>query len=200
MQKLRRGFCTCVWNYIERTFDQQWMQSWSQATLISSSSRWARTKKPKKIRSPQTPYWEAPAKHTIPHLSWLVEFGVLSVGLASGWYQSACQALVGIYHHLHIAAPATKPVVWCAQFEQPGTQVLDPRRRSEIKKIKKIKEWPAAKSSSITHYHIYHLCCGDPKNNTDRWSASTSQLVLFNTPAALHQSIYMYLLGNLFER
>ena len=67
MQKLRRGFCTCVWNYIERTFDQQWMQSWSQATLISSSSRWARTKKTKKIRSPQTPYWEAPAKHTIPH-------------------------------------------------------------------------------------------------------------------------------------
>ena len=24
-------------------------------------------KKQKKIRSPQTPYWEAPAKHTIPH-------------------------------------------------------------------------------------------------------------------------------------
>ena len=114
---------------------------------------------------------------------------------------SKCVSCFGWYipSPSYFAAPATKPVVWCAQFEQLGTQVLDPRRRSEIKKIKN-QEWPAAKSSSITHYHIYHLCCGDHKNNTDRWSASTSQLVLFNTPAALHQSIYMYLLGNLFER
>ena len=52
MQKLRRGFCTCVWNYIERTFDQQWMQSWSHVSLILSSSRWARTKKTKKNPEP----------------------------------------------------------------------------------------------------------------------------------------------------
>ena len=176
------------------------MQSWSQATLISSSSRWARTKKTKKIRSPQTPYWEAPAKHIIPHF--ILIGGVWSVICWFGiGVVSKCLSSFGRYipSPTYCGARDETSCLMCTVWAAGDAGFSTAPSAQKPKKNKK-KQRLSAKSSSITHYYLHHLCWGDHKNNTDRWPASISQLVLFNTPAALHQSIYMYLLGNLFER